>query len=49
MTSSRPYASVLSRQQAIRELVRCSGTQFDPEVVDAFAGVQAELIAELVA
>jgi len=49
MTSSRPYASVLSRQQAIRELIRCSGTQFDPEVVDAFAGVQAELIAELVA
>ena len=49
MTSARPYASVLSRQQAIRELVRCSGTQFDPEVVDAFADVQAELIAELVA
>jgi diguanylate cyclase (GGDEF)-like protein len=49
MTSSRPYASMLSRQEAIRELVRCSGTQFDPKVVDAFADVQADLIAELVA
>jgi two-component system cell cycle response regulator len=49
MTSSRPYASSLSRQEAIRELVRCSGTQFDPNVVDAFADVQAYLIAELVA
>jgi diguanylate cyclase (GGDEF)-like protein len=49
MTTSRPYASMLSRQEAIRELVRCSGTQFDPNVVDAFADVQADLIAELVA
>ena len=49
MTSARPYASSLSRQEAIRELLRCSGTQFDPEVVEAFADVQADLIAELVA
>ena len=49
MTSARPYATSMSRQEAIRELVRCSGTQFDPDVVDAFADVQAELIAELVA
>ena len=49
MTSTRPYAAPLSPQQAIRELLRCSGTQFDPKVVEAFAAVQAELIAELVA
>jgi HD-GYP domain-containing protein (c-di-GMP phosphodiesterase class II) len=49
MTSARPYASSLSRQEAIRELLRCSGTQFDPDVVEAFADVQADLIAELVA
>jgi two-component system, cell cycle response regulator len=49
MTSQRPYATSLSRQEAIRELVRCSGTQFDPAVVEAFADVQASLIAELVA
>jgi two-component system cell cycle response regulator len=49
MTSSRPYAPARTPQQAIRELVRCSGTQFDPAVVDAFASVQADLTAELVA
>jgi diguanylate cyclase (GGDEF)-like protein len=49
MTSPRPYAEPISTQAAIRELVRCAGTQFDPEVVDAFAAVQADLIAELVA
>ncbi|HEU5066321.1 MAG TPA: diguanylate cyclase [Gaiellaceae bacterium] len=49
MTSPRPYAEPISTQQAIRELVRCAGTQFDPEVVDAFAAVQADLIAQLVA
>jgi two-component system cell cycle response regulator len=49
MTSARPYASSLSRQEAIRELLRCSGTQFDPDVVAAFADVQADLIADLVA
>ena len=49
MTSPRPYAEQLSQQQAIRELLRCAGTQFDPEVVQAFAAVQADLIAELVA
>jgi two-component system, cell cycle response regulator len=49
MTSVRPYAPALTRGAAIRELVRCSGTQFDPEVVEAFAAVQADLIAELVA
>jgi HD-GYP domain-containing protein (c-di-GMP phosphodiesterase class II) len=49
MTSARAYAPSLSRQEAIRELLRCSGTQFDPDVVEAFADVQASLIAELVA
>ena len=49
MTSPRPHAEPLSTQAAIRELVRCSGTQFDPDVVEAFAAVQADLIAELVA
>jgi diguanylate cyclase (GGDEF)-like protein len=49
MISARPYAATMSRQEAIRELVRCSGTQFDPAVVEAFADVQADLISELVA
>lgn len=36
MTSIRPYQPRKSYSQAIRELVRCSGTQFDPEIVSDF-------------
>jgi diguanylate cyclase (GGDEF)-like protein len=36
MTSDRPYRQSLSTQQALAELRRCSGTQFDADVVLAF-------------
>ncbi|MFH1995967.1 MAG: HD domain-containing phosphohydrolase [Candidatus Omnitrophota bacterium] len=36
MTSSRPYRSNMTKEQAIEELKRCAGTQFDPVVVKAF-------------
>jgi HD-GYP domain-containing protein (c-di-GMP phosphodiesterase class II) len=36
MTSDRPYRARRSPEKAIAEIVRCSGTQFDPEVVEAF-------------
>lgn len=36
MTSSRPYRNALTHSFAIEELQRCSGTQFDGEVVRAF-------------
>ncbi len=36
MTTDRPYRSALSKEKAIEELRKCSGTQFDQEVVDAF-------------
>ena len=49
MTSARPYAPQLETEDAMSELVRCAGTQFDPEVVAAFASVQLDLHAELVA
>jgi response regulator RpfG family c-di-GMP phosphodiesterase len=35
MTSDRPYRPGLSMEEALTEIVRCSGTQFDPRVVDA--------------
>jgi len=36
MTSDRPYRKALSKKTAIKELKRCSGTQFDPDLVDNF-------------
>ncbi len=36
MTSDRPYRRALSDEQAVAELTRRSGTQFDPAVVGAF-------------
>ncbi|MBO8168217.1 MAG: HD-GYP domain-containing protein [Thermoanaerobacteraceae bacterium] len=36
MTSKRPYSDARSIEEACEELKRCSGTQFDPDVVSAF-------------
>ncbi|MCX6006171.1 MAG: response regulator [Chloroflexi bacterium] len=36
MTSDRPYRAALSSEKGIEEINRCSGTQFDPDVVAAF-------------
>jgi HD-GYP domain-containing protein (c-di-GMP phosphodiesterase class II) len=35
MTTNRPYRPAMSWQEALAELHRCSGTQFDPRVVQA--------------
>ena len=37
MVSDRPYRRAMPSEQAVWELSRCAGTQFDPAVVDAFA------------
>lgn len=39
MTSKRAYRDALNTAQAIAELRRCAGSQFDPVVVDAFMAV----------
>jgi putative nucleotidyltransferase with HDIG domain len=39
MTTTRSYRKAMSLQDAIAELTRCAGTQFDPQVVDALVGV----------
>jgi two-component system, cell cycle response regulator len=49
MTSSRPYRPALSVDEALAELRRCAGTQFDPAVVAAFLAEQSERSVVLVA
>jgi response regulator RpfG family c-di-GMP phosphodiesterase len=36
MTSDRAYRRALSHEVAVGEIERCAGTQFDPELADAF-------------
>ncbi len=36
MTSERSYKAAMSHEDAIKEIQRCSGTQFDPAIVDVF-------------
>jgi putative nucleotidyltransferase with HDIG domain len=36
MTDDRPYKKARSHDEAVQELRRCEGVQFDPRVVDAF-------------
>jgi len=42
MTSDRVYRNAMSLPDAIAELRRCSGTQFDPQVIDSLVAVIAE-------
>jgi HD-GYP domain-containing protein (c-di-GMP phosphodiesterase class II) len=44
MTSDRPYRQRRNRIDAIAEIERCSGTQFDPEIVEAFIEVTSHKI-----
>ena len=39
MTNDRPYRLAMSREEAVEELRRSAGTQFDPKVVAAFVQV----------
>lgn len=36
MISDRPYRKGLSQDKAISELIRCRGSQFDPQLIDKF-------------
>jgi putative two-component system response regulator len=42
MTSDRPYRKALSFDEALDEIRRCSGTQFDPRIASAFLRIPAE-------
>jgi HD-GYP domain-containing protein (c-di-GMP phosphodiesterase class II) len=45
MTTDRPYKEKMTFDDARKELIRCKGTQFDPEVVKAMLRVIDKLLA----
>jgi HD-GYP domain-containing protein (c-di-GMP phosphodiesterase class II) len=48
MASDRPYHRGMSLEEIVAELRRCSGTQFDPTVVEAFIRVSTRIGAHFV-
>jgi putative nucleotidyltransferase with HDIG domain len=46
MTSDRPYRKALSTLDALNEIMRHSGAQFDPRVVEAFLDIYETWVAE---
>ena len=46
MTSDRPVRRALSPDKAREEILMCSGTQFDPVLVEVFDGVFDEIVEE---
>jgi putative nucleotidyltransferase with HDIG domain len=42
MTSTRPYRASWTPEEALEELARCAGTQFDPDLVGAFAAAWSD-------
>jgi two-component system cell cycle response regulator len=49
MIEERPYRAAMASEDAIAELRRCAGTQFDPDVVEALIGAYIDAELELVA
>jgi putative nucleotidyltransferase with HDIG domain len=49
MTSDRPYRRAMTITAACEEVQRCSGTQFDPAVADAFARIGRERLEQIAA
>jgi len=47
MTSDRPYRKGLSFDEALAEIERCQGTQFDPEIVETFLDFPIETWQQL--
>ena len=43
MTVGRPYREPIPEEEAVAEIRKCAGTQFDPRVVDEFVRILAEL------
>ncbi len=39
MSNGRPYKKAMSRSEIVAELKNCSGTHFDPELVEIFLSI----------
>jgi len=48
MTSSRTYRKALPLEVALTEIRRCSGTQFDPRLTEAFLQISGDQFRELI-
>jgi len=46
ITSERPYRKAASHRYAVKEIIGCSGTQFDPEVVENFLEIAGTFVPE---
>ncbi len=44
MTNERVYSRSMTKHEAIEEIIRCKGSQFDPSLVDAFIHCMAYLM-----
>jgi putative nucleotidyltransferase with HDIG domain len=47
ITSDRPYRKARSFEEAREEIIRCAGTQFDPEMVEVYKKIPIQLWEEL--
>jgi putative nucleotidyltransferase with HDIG domain len=47
MTSDRPYRKALAHEVACEEIHKCSGTQFDPDVAEAWKQIEVEVISQI--
>lgn len=47
MTADRPYRDSFSTDEAVAELRRCAGEQFDPTVVEAFLEIRTQLESDI--
>jgi len=48
ITSERPYRKAASHRYAVKEILSCSGTQFDPEVIGHFLEIAGTFVPDQV-
>jgi putative two-component system response regulator len=46
MTHARPYKEAFSVEHGVSEIRRCSGTQFDPGIVEAFMTLEHHTLVD---